>query len=249
MEKKLSILISLDNDNLKLQKEIEAHLAELRIVLRSNIDVRQGYGFSNYSIDKYTKEDLEKSQVRKCFKGIVSSLHDYMDRLISIYELADNPLRVTRDLKSDEEKINYISEKRDDFLKKVSSDVGFTIPKKLKYLFPEDVKCDIRLYVQNYFDLRHAMEHKKSIPQKDITLKYFSKPKVFIEKTEINKEHKVEAGQQLEVIIVDVSKLFKKDEEIILSTEEIEEIGFTVMIQIVNFFVTSFNEKFNSKPS
>ncbi|MDQ5883387.1 MAG: hypothetical protein QG654_300 [Patescibacteria group bacterium] len=251
MEKNISLNVNLDNENLKLQKEVESHLAELRIISRSNLDVKTGSGFYNYYLDKYNKEDLEKSQIKKCFKGLVSSLHEYIDRLMAICELTKGPIKASRDLKNEEDKLSFILEKIEEIKKSISNNSNLKVPQKLKYFFPSIIDIETINYIQNYFDLRNAIEHKNSIPKKDIILKYKGRPKIIIDNKEITKEQRVEGGQLLEIRILEISKTFKKDEEINISHEEIEDIGFTVSITIVNLFVLAFNKIINSsvKPS
>jgi hypothetical protein len=162
----------------QLRGEISSDLKTLQIiddaVAHENYStigyqLRQGSLSSNVSVPPI--EYLKLREISKCFKSIIGSLQDYMDKLIAVTRLSTERIVPTASANV-EDIMALLQEKFATHLINVSADRSLNIPRKLDLLLGAPEKLDIKEAVQSYFDIRNGLEHHKGIAKTARLMKY-----------------------------------------------------------------------------
>jgi hypothetical protein len=162
----------------QLRGEIGSDLTTLQIVLgtiangtylSNSYSLRQGMLISQ--IPQPPQDFLEKREINKCFKSIIASLQDYMDKLIALIRLTNEP--IVPPLGASQKDIdNLLQEKFKSIVMKVSTEVSLNIPKKLDLVLETTANNEIKTALKSYFDLRNGLEHHKGIAKRNHLVKY-----------------------------------------------------------------------------
>jgi hypothetical protein len=176
-QSKPTFTIDLNQFIAQLQQDLMTDLTALRVVLKSikdndypNIKIYSpDNSFQNWAINPLPEpEVLRVRQITDCFKAVMGSLHDCIDKLVATIRLceltrnenvfvADKPLTL-------EGVQEFISKKFLEILENISRDQSLKVPEKLEILSIDD---DLKQILQNYFGIRNGFEHHKGISNKD----------------------------------------------------------------------------------
>ncbi|NOU16900.1 MAG: hypothetical protein HOO91_05010 [Bacteroidales bacterium] len=171
--------------NIDLNKFADQLYGEISSDLKTLQIINDAVKLENYSTTCYTLtqgsltstvsvppiEFLKQRELNKCFKSIISSLQDYMDKLIAIHRLGGEDIIPPSGSKIEDVGI-LLQSKFAELLLKVSSDLTLNIPKKLEILLVNHKNEEIKVSVQSYFDVRNGLEHHKGIAMKDRLITY-----------------------------------------------------------------------------
>lgn len=162
----------------QLRGEIASDLTSLQIAyeaisrpdyINKKFVLTQKFTISEISVPPI--EFLKRREINKCFKSIVGSLQDYMDKLISVLRLKSEGIKLTTPITSDE--LNrFLTRQFEKHLLDASTDRSLNIPKKLDLILD---KLEHQIYkdsVQSYFNLRNGLEHHKGMAKTDRVIYY-----------------------------------------------------------------------------
>jgi|GEM_PF-6131393 hypothetical protein len=90
--------------------------------------LKQKFTISEISVPPI--EFLKRREINKCFKSIIGSFQDYMDKLISILRLKSEKITLTPPITQNQINI-FLSEEFEKHLLEVSTDRSLNVPKKL----------------------------------------------------------------------------------------------------------------------
>jgi len=177
-ESKGKFEINFNSFVLQLRGDIFSDLTTLQILNDSNANntystknyVLQN-GIVNSEVPVVPFDFLKQREINKCFKSIIASLQDYMDKLIASIRLAEEKIIPTLGTTHKEiEEIlqsKYISHLLD-----VSTDRSLNIPCKLETLLGAPENQVLKNSVQSYFDIRNGLEHHKGIAKTERNVTY-----------------------------------------------------------------------------
>jgi hypothetical protein len=114
---------------------------------------------------------LKQHEIKKCFKSVMGSLQDYMDKLIATIRLNEE-ITINAEDSEDFKVIPDIDTKFIAHLFNVSRDQHLKTPNKLKIIFNSPKDSEIKEIIKNYFDIRNELEHNKGIAKTDKLLIY-----------------------------------------------------------------------------
>jgi len=131
------------------------------------------FGLIDYSINPTPWNNIQDREIIKSFKSIVSSLHDYLDELITAINLSKEPLTY-RDLKWHPPLIQ--SAAFDNMYKtrllSYSQKRNVPVLEKLKIVLPLTADHAILDSLQSMFGIRNGMEHHKGLANTHKSLRF-----------------------------------------------------------------------------
>ena len=176
MAAEMTLHINLDFYHGRLVAELDSNLVALRTTLRSIEDGSYASApLSNSGVLKMTLSMpdpavLRKQEIEKCFKAVVGSLQDFMDRLIGILNMSRGKIIIDRSISTDAEFKQFFADIETRFIQEVARDKSLKVPHKLDILKVHDPV--IRTMVDGYFAARNSIEHHKGLADRDIDLNY-----------------------------------------------------------------------------
>ncbi len=220
----------------QLRGEISSDLTTLK-VLNDAID-RNLYPSSNYTLQQWILttsitvpplDFLKQREINKCFKSIIGSLQDYLDKLIAALDLAMEDIILP--VESNSIDLNKIIEsKYEANLLKVSTDQSLKIPKKLEMLLPSPENEEIKNSLQSFFDVRNWLEHHKGIAKNHRVMTYKRIGIVSISGQEIIPKMKLLAGDGICIKAFTENIYYDKGGNIIISNEQLDWIVFSLLL-------------------
>lgn len=204
--------------------------------------LKQGLTISEISVPP--AEFLKRREINKCFKSIVGSLQDYMDKLISILRLKSEKINLTEPMSQREINI-FLSEKFERHLMDVSTDISLNVPKKLDILLDKPEQQVHKDSIQSYFNLRNGLEHHKGIAKTDRVVHYKRLGLASTAGYEVEGPGMLGAGEGLVLKTFDEKIAYDKGGSMLLTKEQLDSIVLNLLIFIVPTVQNATGEKFN----
>lgn len=162
----------------QLRGDISGDLTSLQIILSdstaenlstSSYTLQQGLLKSEVSVPPL--EFLRQREINKCFKSVMGSLQDYMDKLIAVINMTKEVVELQSGM-TEAGIQDIIGEKYREVLMKVATDGSLRIPSKLDLLLFEPSAQDIKTAILSFYSIRNGLEHHKGISKKEQELTY-----------------------------------------------------------------------------
>lgn len=187
-------------------------------------------------------EELRQGEIDKTFLAMVRSLVDLVDTLLAYKELMKDGIQVTRELKSHEELQAYVEEyvrqEVEIRTQKIAADGRRSAHQKVDELgtLPELSKK----ILTGLFLIRRAIEHHKRIAKSDIEFVVLHIA-AFVEGEQVMQlPFPVNAGQMLEMRVIERSRILPKGDPILLTEDDIQEVGMTILQELVPALQSTF---------
>lgn len=248
---KISISVNFDNHLTHLTNHINAHIAIFRGFLenlsKTDYGNLRGASFINILVTPISKESLADQEAEKCYKSLITTLQDFMDRMLAV-QLTYNKEKIELQI-NDVNNTSKIHEallkiENDEFLK-ISKDQTLNSKNKTHKLLGANIEA--KNYLNEYFLLRNSLEHNKGFAKHDIDLKY-KRLGVFCDDEEITKAGFItKTGQAISTKIFEEKIIFKKGEKIKLNQVVLENIAFTIYFYIAPEIIRVVSENINKK--
>jgi hypothetical protein len=172
------ISIDLNLFDSQLRGEISSDLKTLQLV-------DEAVTKDNYSTNTYTLingglasevtvppiEYLKQREINKCFKSVIGSLQDYLDKLLAVLRLVEEEIIPPQSSTMQDIAI-LLQSKFTELVLEVSSDRSLNIPKKLSLLLTNPKNQEIKNSVLSFFQVRNGLEHHKGIANSQRTVSY-----------------------------------------------------------------------------
>lgn len=237
-EKPTEFQINLDLFSNLLSGDINSDLTALKII----IDCAKNYPEASESykaefhgmtaVSKVPPEDfLVQREFHKCFKSIMSSVQDYLDKLIAVIRLMEQPI-VRPPGCTVAEASQLIQDRFDELLLVVAMDRKQNIQTKLDLLLGTETLKNQREALQSLFGVRNGLEHHKGI-SKDKKVLTFKRLGMATKTGEeiIPPMTIVDSGIYLRLF--DVELVYDKGGRIILTKSDIDLIVLNLMSFII----------------
>ena len=231
-----------------LRKEIGSDLTCLDIVLEKlNKDFRnkkhilqQGMSFSEISIPD--TEKMKKREIIKCFKSIMGSFQDFIDKLVAVLKFKDDcniilPYPAT---------LKYVpvllERKLQSHIIKVSTNKKLDSRKKINLLFDKSEDEIYKESIKSYFDLRNAFEHHKSIAKEKRVIKY-KRLGIESDGIELNGPKLLTPKNNVTVKTYEENIEYDKGELIDFTEKQIKGIVFSLLIHVIQKLLIKVSKK------
>ena len=164
----------------KLKRKIQSDLLVLEaLVFSDDIEkkIEQNpsikFGLIDYPLGFLSKEYIQQREVSKCFRAIMTSIHDYLDELISVLELMDQKNEtITISWKIPLSPEGAMDQFFQNKLLEVATRKRFPIPEKLNVVLPYPEDTIYRESLESMFAIRNGLEHHKSLASQNRSLKF-----------------------------------------------------------------------------
>lgn len=248
----ISIKIDLSIYEAQLRGEIASDLTSLQLAYEGisspeyssrKFVLKQGITISEISVPPM---DFQKRrEINKCFKSIISSLQDYMDKLIALLKLKSENITI-ESLQSTDQIDKFIRDKFDSLLLQVSTDRSLNVPKKLDTLL---YKIEHQVYkdaIQSYFHLRNGIEHHKGIAKVDRVIHYIRLGLASTAGYEIEKSGPLGENEGLVLRTFNEEITYDKGGHLIITKDQLDSIILTLLIFVIPAIQSSVAEKFGN---
>jgi hypothetical protein len=249
----INIDIDLSIYESQLRGEIASDLATLQIVfeaitnpnyIQSKYVLRQKITIAEIALPP--TEFLERREINKCFKSIIGSLQDYMDRLISILRLKSELITLPA-ITTKEQLNDFLTKKIETHILEVSTDRSLNVPKKLNILLNKPEHQVYKEAIQSYFDLRNGLEHHKGVAKTDRIIRYKRLGLASTAGYEVEKPGPLGVGEGLVLKTFDEEINYDKGGFMLIRKEQLESIILNLLIFAIPAIQTATGEKFNAK--
>ncbi len=250
----LNINLNLGVYEAQFRREVAADLAALKILLDPNANqntfnnhffLSQGIVVSQITVP--SKEYFIQREINKCFKSIVASLQDFMDKLIAILNFKTRKINFDFNLQTDQQLkqqlMDYVNQLIEEEIFLVSTDGKFTIPRKLNYLLEKPEYETLKVSIQSYFDLRNGLEHHKGIAKKDRVISYKRIKAVSMDGIEVEFSNSMEFHENVTVKTFDEFIAYDKGGSLIISVDQLESIVLNILIFVIPSLLKVVEEK------
>lgn len=223
----------------QLRGEISSDLTALKIL--DDAVENNTYSSSSYTLQQgMLKSDvpvpplefLKQREINKCFKAIIGSLQDYMDKLIAVFKF--NEEKIIPPVGSSAKDIELlIQTKLASHLLDVSTDHSLNIPRKLEILLGTPENNDVKDSVQSYFNVRNGLEHHKGIAKADRVMTY---KRMVLESTsgqEIIPLTPLGGGEGIVLTVKDEDISYDKGGNLLITRQQLDGIVLYLQIQVI----------------
>lgn len=251
--KSASINIDLSIFESQLRGEIAGDLMSLKasyeLMLKPNYNswkytLHQGHTISEISAPPV--DFLERREINKCFKSVMGSFGDYMDKMIAVLRFKSEPIVLTPPF-LEEHVRDIVNKKLETLLREVSMDNSLNIPKKLDMLLDKLELSDYKKSVQSYFDLRNGLEHHKGIAKTDRIIRYKRIGLASTAGYEVVDLKPLGADEGMVLKFFDEEIAYDKGGDMIITKDQLESIILSILIFVIPVFQNAVAEKLNSK--
>lgn len=175
------------------------------------------------------KNFLTDHEIKKCFKSVITSFIDLVDRLLSLILLNEEKIRVPKPM-SGNETSDYFLKKMDEKFLETANLRHLSFDEKCKKIGVNENTMKI---LRGYMDLRNCFEHKKSIA--DHNIKYVvHENRLKVGKKIITKlPLKVEKGSVISLNRLAKENVINSGNNARLTEEEIEDIVYTIVLEVL----------------
>lgn len=170
-------------------------------------------------------ETAPRRAAQNAFIGAMSKFSGFLDRLIASRRIATDGIPVTRDLHTEAEVIQYVSEIMEEIVADVAHDPKLSVPKL--DLFP-GIDSNIKAMALNYNALRNALEHHHDLPKREITVTIRRIVPMVGEQEITQFPVLVRKGETMSVKMIEVEKTFPANQKVVLEPEDGHDLIFTV---------------------
>ena len=246
-----TISINLGLYESQIRGEIASDLATLHVAheamshpdyINTTFTLKQGIVISQINVPpiKFQK----KREVNKCFKSVMSSMQDYLDKMISILRLKSDVFEIVPPVNG--EVINRIlTERFKKHLMEVSTDRSLNVPKKLNLIFEMPEHQVYKEALQSYFDVRNAFEHHKGIAKVDRVILYKRLGLASTAGYEVKEPGPLGENEGLVLKTFDEKISFDGGGEMLITKEQLEVIILGILIFIIPTVQIAVGEKLN----
>lgn len=247
----MKISPNFDSHITALNIELDSHLAVFRSFLENVAttefsNLRSKQSFVSFPVLPKNTDDLIIQETNKCFKSLIGSLQDFMDRMLAVlYVFGDNlQIIVTQELIDNKITIEQlILNKENEKFKEISQNTRLTTKDKVQILLKDDQELiDI---LNGYFSVRNSIEHNKGIAKESIDLVY-NRLIIACDDKEITQSITVEAGQIISSKTVRETLSINEGESIKITEDVLDGILFTLKFyvaqKILNSVIVQINE-------
>ncbi len=159
-KKRITFNIGLSNFSNELRRKIGSDLYCLEILieaLNKNEFTSRVYlarqDFSVFEFNLPSSSQMVQFEINKCFKSILTSLQDYIDKIITVEKFKDVESKLEYPvLLTNNGMLNAFNSAFEAELLSVSSDRKLNIPEKLKIILDSNTHVDYIKALQSYFD-------------------------------------------------------------------------------------------------
>lgn len=236
----------------QLRGEIASDLTGLKTTLdaiaqpdfrKTKYILKQNFVISEISVPP--PEFLERREINKCFKSIVGSLQDYMDKLIAVLRLKSEPITLT--LPTTQEQVReYMNEKFQKHLLDVSTDRSLTSLKKLGILLDKSEHKVYKESIQSYFEIRNGLEHHKGRAKADRIIRYRRIGLASTAGYEVKQPGPLGENEGLVMTTFDEEIKFDKGGLMLITKDQLESIILNLLIFCIPTIQTATGEKFST---
>lgn len=237
----------------QLRAEIASDLTSLQIIYDSishtdynsrKYILKQGFTISEISVPPI--DFLQRREINKCFKSIMGSFQDYMDRLIAILRLKSETITLEPNTSTDEIK-NKLQEIIEKYLLDVSTDRTLNIPRKLRIILDLPEHQVYKDSVQSYFDIRNGLEHHKGIAKVDRVLRYKRLGLASTAGYEVLKPGPLGVGEGLVLKTFDEEISYDKGGELLITKSQLDSIVLNLLIFVIPTIQNNIGLKFKDE--
>jgi hypothetical protein len=175
-------------------------------------------------------EEAVQIELKKTYCAITRIFHDYIDELIAIQKFIAMPQKPNRTIHNNADLDKHIREQIAKKTQQLSKDGHLTGPKKLTKLGSLGKFLDKA--TTGYFSLRAAIEHHKSIAQKDIKVAYYGQEYMVEGKPMKLDKPTALRDTTIDLNVFEMSHYIKKGSDIKLTETDLEGIALTICFYI-----------------
>lgn len=214
----------------QLKAKIQSDITALELILKQekipdvfDADTAIEIGLVNFQFKTPPFEYIEKRELEKCFKSVVSSVQDYMDQLIALKHMFTN---FPFGLLQREIIPAYIDNQYKKELIKISTDSRFNTTRKLEILFGSKSDDENLVFssLQSLFYLRNGLEHHKGIAKVDRQLVYRRIAFVTTKGREVKSIGPLDPGEGLNLTILNEEVKYDEGQNILISKDLLYQI-------------------------
>lgn len=234
---KISIDLNIYSD--QLRGDISSDLTTLQILSNqiSNSTYSENYytlveGMTSCIVSVPPLEFLLQREMNKCFKSIIGSVQDFMDKLIAVIKLSEEKIIPPTGLTFQDFEV-ILKSKFAEHLMHVSCDVNLKVPKKLNILLNSKDYPEFHSSLQSFFELRNGLEHHKGVAKKDRILKYKRIALASTTGDEILPPMTLNAGEGLVLKTFDQNISFDEGGQLLITRTQLDGM----ILNILNFFI------------
>ena len=210
---------------------------------RANNEFNIKQGITNVIFHFPDKEIQIQREINKCFKSILGSVQDYLDKMLAILKLKNESLALIS-VSSQDELNTLVNNKFSECVHNISIDRSLNVPKKINILLDDSDAIEYKETLQSYFDLRNGLEHHKGVAKTDRIVKFKRMALITSGGIEIKKLPFI--GKEDEGVFVkaiDEKIEFDKGGNLLLSESDVKNIIISLVIHVIPMIQNSVSEK------
>jgi hypothetical protein len=188
---------------------------------------------------------LKQRELNKCFKSIIGSLQDFMDKLIAAMRFSEENINLH--IGHSKEELDSIFQKISDLVVNVSTDHSLNIPRKLDIIFSNSKNEEIKVSIQSYFDVRNGLEHHKGIAKIKRLMTYKRLALASTAGYEVTPPAMLGLGEGLVLKSFSENIIYDKGGNLIITRTQLDGIILNLLIFVIPRMIEDVETQLNHK--